>query len=251
MKPAANLTLLWPELPYLDRFAAAAKAGFTAVEVLFPYELAAKETLRACVANGLELILINAPPPNYTGGAQGFAAVPEQAARFRVDVQRSFRYATALKVRYLHVMAGNGQGALARQTFIDNLIWAADIAPKGLTLTVEPLNPVAMPGYFMNDYALAADVLRAVNRPNVGLQYDSYHAQMIHGDAVAVYDQYKDLIVHSQLGDAPDRSAPGTGTVDFPALFAAMRRAGYRGWVSGEYIPGPRTEDSLGWMTLS
>ena len=142
-------------------------------------------------------------------------------------------------------------GALARQTFIDNLIWAADIAPKGLTLTVEPLNPVAMPGYFMNDYALAADVLRAVNRPNVRLQYDSYHAQMIHGDAVAVFEQYKDLIVHVQLGDAPDRSAPGTGTVDFPALFAALRRAGYRGWVSGEYIPGPRTEDSLGWMTLS
>ena len=108
-----------------------------------------------------------------------------------------------------------------------------------------------MPGYFMNDYALAADVLRAVNRPNVGLQYDSYHAQMIHGDAVAVFDQYKDLIVHVQLGDAPDRSAPGTGTVDFPALFAALRRAGYRGWVSGEYVPGPRTEDSLGWMTLS
>ncbi len=250
MKPAANLSLLWQELPYLDRFSAAADAGFAAVEVLFPYDLAVKETRRACVANGLDLILINAPPPNYAGGPRGFAAVHDLVERFRYDIARVFRYAEALEAKFVHVMAGDAAGDIARQTFVENLIWAADAAPLGVTLTIEPLNPVAMPGYFLNDYALAKDVLKAVARPNVGLQYDSYHAQMIHGDAVAVFDSYRDLIVHVQVGDTPDRGAPGTGAVDFAKLFAQMKTGGYHGWVSGEYNPGPRTEDSLNWITL-
>ncbi len=250
MIPAANISLLWPELPYLDRFEAAAAAGFTAVEVLFPYDTAAKETLRACTANGLELILMNAPPPNYTGGQRGFAAVPDLAVRFRSDVTRAYRFAEALNVRFLHIMTGEASGEQAYQTFVDNLIWAAQRAPKGLTLTIEPLNPVAMPGYFLNDYALARRVLAAVAMPNVALQYDSYHAQMIHGDAVAVYDDYADIIAHVQIGDAPERTTPGSGTVDFKRLFARIADSGYTGWISGEYHPGPKTEDSLNWMKM-
>lgn len=250
MIPAANLSLLWQELPYLDRFEAAAAAGFTAVEVLFPYDLAVKETVQACQINGLEIILINAPPPNYTGGQRGFAAVPDLTVRFRSDIVRAFRYAEALNIRFLHVMAGEASGEEAKETFISNLIWAADAAPQGLTLTVEPLNPVAMPGYFMNDYALARDVLEAVNKPNVALQYDSYHAQMIHGDAVAVFEEYSDLTAHIQIGDTPQRGVPGTGAVDFATLFSRVKASGYAGWISGEYHPGPRTEDSLNWINL-
>lgn len=248
LKFAANLSLLWPDLPYLDRFEAAANAGFTAVEVLFPYDIAVKETQAAMSMNGLDMILINAPPPNYTGGARGFAAQPEQKDRFRHDMTRVFRYAEALGVSFVHVMTGEGQGDAARQTLIDNLAWAAHVAPPGLTLTLEPLNPVAMPGYFMNDYGLAADVIAEVAAPNLGLQYDSYHAQMIHGDAVAVYDAYAGITRHIQIGDAPRRSGPGTGTVDFTALFSRIEASGYAGWISAEYHPDGPTDKTLDWM---
>lgn len=248
MKFAANLSLLWPELPYLDRFDAAAAAGFRAVEILFPYETPAQETRAALRANALSLILINAPPPNYTGGPRGFAAQPEAVDRFRHDMRRAFRYAGALQVPMIHVMAGEAQGAAAQATFVANLRWAATEAPAGTTLTIEPLNPVAMPGYFLNDYDLAADVLADVGAPNVALQYDSYHAQMIHGDAVGVLDRHRDLVAHVQLGDSPDRSAPGSGEVDFKGLFKRLEATGFAGYVSGEYHPGGPTEKTLNWM---
>lgn len=250
MTPAANLSLLWQELAYLDRFEAAAKAGFTAVEVLFPYDLAADETRRACVANGLELILINAPPLNEISSARGFAAVPGRSEMFRRDMARAFDYAETLGARFVHVMAGEAAGQEGFETFVGNLAWAASVAPKGLILTIEPLNPVAMPGYFLNDYGLAERIIEQIAMPNLGLQYDSYHAQMIHCDAVDVFDRYRAHIVHAQIGDTPDRGAPGTGAVDFRALFARMKSAGYAGWVSGEYQPGPVTEESLGWMSM-
>lgn len=185
MKVAANLSLLWPELPYNDRFRAAGGAGFDAVEILYPYDVAAKETQRALLANGLELILINAPPPNYTGGARGFSAQPEMKDRFQRDMRRAFRFAKELRVGIIHVMTGVAKGDAARATCIENMKWASAEAPDGITLTLEPLNETAQPGYFLNDYALAADILGEVDAPNVALQYDSYHAQMIHGDAAS------------------------------------------------------------------
>ncbi len=250
MKPAANLSLLWPELPYLDRFDAAAEAGFEAVEVLFPYDMPAKETQRALIRGGLHLILINAPPPNYTGGVRGFAAVPGDEARFEYDMRRAFRYIEALRVPMLHVMAGNASGPTAKKTMIANLKNLAQQAPAGLTLTIEPLCPEAQPEYFLNDYGLAAEILDAVQAPNVALQYDSYHAQMIHGDAVEVFREHADRIAHVQLGDAPGRTAPGDGEVRFTSLFSAMRECGYDGYVSGEYHPGRATSETLGWMSL-
>lgn len=248
MKAAANLSHLWPELPYLDRFAAAAEAGFTGVEVLFPYDVPAKETQRALMRGGLQMVLINAPPPNYTGGARGFAAVQGAEARFAYDMRRAGRYAQELRVPMLHVMSGVAQGEAAKATMIANLKAATQSAHEGLMLTLEPLCPQSQPDYFLNDYALAAEIIAAVDAPNLRLQFDSYHAQMIHGDAVEVFQKYRDIIVHVQIGDTPDRGAPGTGNVDFPAVFEALRTSEYGGWVSGEYTPGRATELTLKWM---
>lgn len=248
MKAAANLSHLWPELPYLDRFEAASDAGFTGVEVLFPYDVPAKETARALMRGGLQMVLINAPPPNYTGGERGFAAMAGGEARFAYDMRRAGRYANALRVPMIHVMSGYATGQQAKDTMITNLRQAAQDVPTGITLTLEPLCPQSQPDYFLNDYALAAEIIAAVDAPNLKLQFDSYHAQMIHGDAVEVFLSYRDLIVHVQIGDTPDRSAPGTGDVDFPGLFAALGGSGYDGWVSGEYTPGGATEATLKWM---
>ena len=245
---AANITLLFAELPYLDRFSAAAGAGFRAVEILFPYDVAAKETRRALLANGLDLVLINAPPPNYTGGAPGYGAVPGGEDRFEHDIRRVLRYAGELKPGLIHIMAGYTKDPRAQATFVRNLQWAADLAPDQ-GFTIEPLNAGDQPGYFLDDYDLAADVLDAVNRPNVGLQYDSYHAQVIHGAAAQIWERFGARAVHVQLGTAPNRSEPAPGPVDFPALFQAIDTSGYSGWVSAEYTPSTkRTEDSLGWM---
>ncbi|MVO15479.1 hydroxypyruvate isomerase family protein [Parasedimentitalea huanghaiensis] len=248
-KFAANISLLFSELPYLDRFQAAAAAGFEAVEILFPYETAAKETQRALLANGLELLLINAPPPNYTGGEPGYAAIPGGEDRFQRDIRRVLRYADVLRPGIIHVMAGYEKGEEALQTFVRNLKWAADQAPQQ-QFTIEPLNSGDQPGYFLDDFNLAREILAAVERPNVGLQYDAYHAQLIHGDAAKVWDEFSANTVHVQIGAAPSRSEPGSGPVDFDALFAAIDASAYDGWVSAEYNPSTaRTEDSLGWMS--
>ncbi len=247
MKAAANLSHLWPELPYLDRFDAASAAGFEGVEVLFPYDMPAKDTRRALLRGGLSMVLINAPPPNYTGGPRGFAAVPGQEQRFAYDMRRVGRYAEALRVRNVHVMAGAAEGPDARATMIANLKVAAETAPKDVILTIKPLCSEMQPGYFLNDYALAADIIAAVDAPNVRLQFDSFHAQMIHGDAVAVLKQHRDLVAHVQIGGTPKRGAPGCGEVDFETLFETLRETGYDGWISGEYTPGGSTDATLGW----
>ncbi|MEL7099167.1 MAG: TIM barrel protein [Pseudomonadota bacterium] len=246
---AANISLLWPDLPYLDRFDAAAEAGFKGVEVLFPYDAPAPETQAALQANDLAFVLLNAPGPNYTGGSdRGFAAMPEMQKRFAYDMRRAFRYAEALGAEVLHIMAGAAQGAEAHACFVQNLATAAAQAPEGLTLTIEPLNQHDQPGYFLSDFDLACDIIEEVAAPNLGLQYDSYHAARIHGDPLAVFERCRPYIRHIQIGDAPDRSAPGTGTIDFPALFAAIDASGYTGWTAAEFHPKGRTDKELGWM---
>jgi len=245
---AANLTYLWAELPYLDRFDAAAEAGFAAVEVQQPYDVAVPETQAALNRNGLQFVLLNAPGPNYTGGARGFAALPGGEQRFDYDMRRAVRYAQALGASVIHVMSGDGGGAEARATLIANLSRAVATVPAGVTLTIEPLCEPAQPGYFLNSYDLAADIIDAVDDPRVGLQFDSYHAQEITGDALGVFEAMQPLIGHIQIGDAPGRTAPGRGRVDFPALFAAIDASGYTGWVSAEYRTDGRTEKTLDWM---
>jgi len=248
---AANISLLFAELPYLERFQAAAEAGFKAVEILFPYELAAKETRRALLANGLELVLINAPPPNYTGGTPGYAAIPGGEARFQSDIRRVLRYADVLHPGLIHIMSGYSAGPEAQACFVRNLQWAADTAPQQ-QFTIEPLNPVSQPGYFLNDYDLAAQVLDRLDRPNVGLQFDSFHAHMIHNDAHAIWERFHPRIIHAQIGAAPDRCEPGRGPTNFGNLFGAIENSGYSGWISAEYTPSTaRTADSLQWMKRS
>lgn len=245
---AANLTHLWAELPYLDRFDAAAEAGFQAVEVLFPYDVPAPETRAALRRNKLKMLLLNAPGPNYAGGARGFAAAAGGEKRFDYDIRRAVRYADALGASMIHVLSGDGAGAEAKATMIANLKRATEALPEGLCLTIEPLNAIAQPGYFLSSFDLAADIIEAVGAPNLGLQYDSYHAQAITGDAVGTFEAMEPLIRHIQIGDAPSRTPPGTGQIDFAALFAAIDASAYDGWVSAEYTPQGRTEEGLQWM---
>lgn len=243
----ANLTFLFKEYPFLERFQAAADAGFDAVEVLFPYDDAVGEIVERLRLCALPLALINTPPPNWTGGEPGFAAIPGGEARFRSDFKRALRYAAQLRPRHIHIMAGNATGPAARDTFIANLAWAAAEAPNQ-SLTIEPINLVDMPGYFLADFELAAVVLAEVNAPNLGLQFDAYHAQIITGDAMKTWNTYRHLVRHIQVGGVPGRHEPIGGDIDYPAFFARLTADGYNGFVSGEYDPKGHTEDGLAWI---
>ncbi len=247
---AANLSLLFTELPVLERFAAAAAAGFLGVEMLFPYEDSAQELRKATIMAGLDFVLLNCPPPNWTGGERGFAAVPGAEARFRTDFDRACRYADVLKAQHIHIMAGKAAGAVARQTYIANLKWAAARAPRR-SLTIEPLNSQDMPGYFLNDFDLAAQMLDEVAAPNLGLQFDIYHAQMLTGDAQALWRRHGARAVHVQIAGVPGRFEPMPSEIDYPALFRLMDESGYTGWVSAEYNPRTTTREGLGWLSAA
>lgn len=244
---AANLTMLFTELPMMERFAAAAAAGFQGVEILFPYDIAARDLSRTAIAAGLDFVLMNTPPPNWTGGARGFAAEPGREERFRSDFDRALRFASVLRPRHIHIMAGYAQGPEARDTFARNLRWAADRAPH-VGLTIEPLNPADQPGYFLADFDLAAELIAEIGAPNLGLQFDTYHAHRITGDAMAVWRRHAGITRHVQIGGLPGRHEPVGGTFDFPGFFAALDRSGYKGWVSAEYNPASLTAEGLGWL---
>lgn len=245
----ANLTWMFTEVPLMERFALAKANGFDAVEVLFPYEDAPKLICRELLAHELELALINCPPPNYTGGQKGFAAVPELKDRFRKDFQRTIEYAKQLKPQFIHVMAGAASGAEARAVFVENLIWAAALVPDQ-QLTIEPINQIAQPGYFLSDFDEAAEIIAEVDAPNLSLQYDAYHAQIITGDAMAVWEKHGANCHHVQVAAVGGRHEPDRGEIDYPAFFERLDTDGYTGVVSGEYKPKGRTEDGLGWIKL-
>ncbi|WP_163847658.1 hydroxypyruvate isomerase family protein [Pseudooceanicola aestuarii] len=244
---AANLSFLFTELPLPRRIDAAAEAGFEAVEILFPYDHPAQELRQALATSGLPLALINAPPPSYSGTTRGFAAIPGGTERFRHDFRRALRYAEALKAQHLHIMSGSAEGPEARAVMIDNLRWATAHAP-GQNLTIEPINATDMPGYFLNDFDLAAEILDAVAAPNLGLQFDAYHAHRITGDVPGTWDRHGARVRHVQIAAAPERNEPTGGAVDFPAFFAQLDAAGYGGWVSAEYHPSDTTLAGLGWL---
>ena len=244
---AANLTYLFTEYPMLQRFAAAKRAGFQGVEILFPYDLPVKELTQAAKASGLDFVLMNAPPPNWAGGPRGFAAQPENQPRFRSDFDRAVRVATALSVQHVHVMAGNAAGPAARKVLVENLKWAAARAPR-LSLTIEPINTKDLPGYFLSDFDLAADILAQVDAPNVGLQFDAFQAQMIHGDALACWQKHASWVRHVQIADFPGRHEPYAGDIDFPTFFRALDQSGYTGWVGAEYTPLTSTDAGLRWL---
>jgi len=244
---AANLTTMFPELPLAERFGAAASAGFRGVEVLFPYDLPVPLMLDLLATNGLTLVLMNAPPPNYADGPRGFAAIPGGQDRFRHDFRRALRHGRALGARALHLMAGVAEGAAARAVFVANLRWAAAEAAQ-MTLTIEPINRDDLPGYFLADFDLALAVLAEVGAANLRLQFDAYHAHRITGDVPGTWARCRAMVAHVQVAGYPGRHEPMGGEIDYPAFFAALDRDGYAGWVSGEYGPRAGTVAGLGWM---
>ena len=249
MRFGANLSMLFQELPFLDRFEAARDAGFQSIEVLFPYDMAAKDILGALNAAGLPLALINTPPPNWTGGDRGFAAIPGGEDRFRHDFKRALRYAEVLGAEIVHIMSGNAEGPVARRTFVDNPNWAVAQAPKQ-RMTIEPLNPQDMPGYFLNSFDLAAGVLDDVATPNLALQFDTYHAHMITGDVMDCWNRFGHLAGHIQIAGVPGRHEPVGGEIDYPAFFERLQQDGYKRWIMGGYRPAADTRAGLGCLTL-
>lgn len=246
-KFCANISFLWKDLPVPNRIRAAAGAGFGAVEILFPYDDPVPDMRRALEDTGLTLALINCPPPNYIGGARGFAAVPADRDRFRTDFRRALRYAETLGAGHLHIMSGAAEGDEAEEVLVENLTWACNVAP-GQSLTIEPINPHDMPGYFLNDFDLALRVIAAVGTPNLGLQFDAYHAHRITGDLPGTWARCRDMVRHVQFADHPGRHEPGTGEVPLADFFAQLDADAFDGWVSAEYTPSRETDEGLGWM---
>jgi len=249
---AANLSMLFTEVPFLDRFDRAAKAGFQAVEFLFPYANTAAEIKARLDANGLQLVLHNLPAGDWDAGERGIACLPDRVDEFRSGVARAIEYAKALGVRQLNCLAGKAPAGVAadvlRRTFVDNLRYAAaELHGAGLRLLIEPINTFDIPGFYLSRTQQAIDILDEVGADNAFVQYDIYHAQRMEGEIAATLARCLPRIGHVQLADNPGRNEPGTGELNYPYLFAHLDRIGYRGWVGCEYKPAAGTEAGLGW----
>ncbi len=242
---AANLTMLFTEVPSLDRPALAAQAGFDGVEVLFPYDHSTDDW-RAALGD-VPLLLVNTPPGDWAGGARGFAAVVGAEDDFKASFEKGCTYARTLGAPRVHVMAGAAQGAEAEACYLRNMGWAALQAPD-LTLVIEPLNHDDMPGYFLNDFDHAARMIADLDAPNIRLQFDLWHAAKIHGDAAAVWARHADIVGHVQIAGFPARAEPGGGGFDLTALCDAVDRGQGGGWMAAEYRPARATVHGLGWL---
>jgi hydroxypyruvate isomerase len=251
---AANLTMLFTEVPFLDRFALAREAGFRYVEYLFPYDYQPAELQRRLDQHGLSQVLFNLPSGDWAGGDRGIAADPGRVQEFRDGVPRAVAYALSLGVCTLNCLAGKRlpgvEAAVQRETLIGNLRFAAGLlASNGLRLVVEPCNHFDMPGFILNRADQALELMDAVGAPNLLLQYDVYHAQREQGELVATLRQHISRIGHIQVADNPGRHQPGTGEINFPFLFQELDRIGYAGYVGLEYVPSPDSRSSFGWIT--
>ena len=251
---AANLTMLFTEVPFLDRFEHAAKAGFEAVEFLFPYAWPAAEIRQRLDANGLTLVLHNLPAGDWDAGERGIACHPDRISEFREGVSKAVAYATALGVRQVNCLAGKAPAGVAddvlRQTFVENLRFAAaELKKAGLRLLIEPINTFDIPGFYLNRTTQAVSILVEVGADNAFVQYDIYHAQRTEGELASTMQKYLPRIGHIQLADNPGRNEPGTGEINYPFLFAHLDRIGYDGWIGCEYKPATTTEAGLDWRT--
>jgi hydroxypyruvate isomerase len=249
---AANLTMLFTEVPFLDRFERAARAGFQAVEFLFPYAHPAEEIRRRLDEHRLALVLHNLPAGDWDAGERGIACLPDRVDEFRAGVATAISYAKALGVTQLNCLAGKAPAgadpALLQRTLVVNLRFAADALRRAdLKLLVEPINTFDIPGFFVNRTAQALAIIDEVGADNLFLQYDLYHAQRMEGELAATLEKHLARIAHVQLADNPGRHEPGTGEINYPFLFAHLDRIGYRGWVGCEYKPAGGTEAGLGW----
>ncbi|MGE0666494.1 MAG: 2-oxo-tetronate isomerase [Sphingomonadales bacterium] len=245
-KLAANLSFLFGDAAFLDRFERAAKAGFSGVEFLFPYEHDPAELKARLRSNGLEQALFNMPPGDWAAGDRGLAAVPGRESEFRASVDEALRHADALDCRRVHVMSGVADGEEALGAYLRNLEYvAARFAAAGVTVLIEPINRRDMPGYFLADFGVALAVCGAIE--NVALQFDLYHRQIIHGDVITGLNEAMPVIRHMQIAGVPGRNEPDTGELDLGRVLGAVRDLGYDGWIGCEYRPKGTTEDGLGW----
>ena len=255
-KFAANLSMMFTEAGFLDRFALAARAGFEGVEFLFPYEHPARDIKARLDEHRLAMVLFNMPPGDWAAGERGLACLPDRTAEFRDGVARALDYARALGVKQLHCMAGKAPAGVSeatlRQTFVANLKHAAaECAKAGLRVLVEPINHYDIPGYYLNRSAQAIGLLDEVGADNAFLQYDIYHMQRTEGELAGTMSRLLPRIGHMQLADNPGRNEPGSGEINYPFLFAHIDRIGYRGWIGCEYKPATTTEAGLSWFARS
>ncbi|MFY8084757.1 MAG: hydroxypyruvate isomerase [Rubrivivax sp.] len=249
---AANLTMLFTEHPFLDRFERAAAAGFQAVEFLFPYAWSAADLRQRLSENRLQLVLHNLPAGDWDAGERGIACHPERVDEFRAGVERGIAYARTLGVDQLNCLAGKVPEGLTepelRRTFVANLRYAAaELKKADLRLLIEPINTFDIPGFYLNRTQQAVDILDEVGADNAFVQYDLYHAQRMEGELAATLSRHLSRIGHIQLADNPGRHEPGTGELNYAFLFAHLDRIGYRGWVGCEYKPAAGTEAGLSW----
>lgn len=256
LKFAPNLSMLYTEEPFLERFSRAAAAGFRAVEFLFPYEFTPQQIREQTVAHGLAVVLFNSSPGDFQKGERGYCNHPQRRDEFRRTVIQALEYATYLEVQRIHLMTGNRVAGLDRNTqlntVLENLAWAAlQAADAGVTLLLEPLNPIDQPYYFLNSIALGMEIVRAINHANVRLQYDVYHAQMSEGNLIQTIRALLPFIGHIQISDVPGRHQPGQGEINYPAIFATLEQIGYTGYIGLEYHPNGTTDESLSWLPLA
>ena len=250
---AANISMMFNELPFLDRFAAARAAGFEAVEFLFPYEFPAAEIAQRLKDNGLQQVLFNAPPGDWAAGERGTASLPGRQQEFRDGIMQALDYAGALGCPRLHVMAGMVPTGVSQGTltclYAINLAWAAERAiAQGVTCVIEPINQRDMPGYALTGTANAVAAIEAVGRDRLGLQFDLYHTQITEGDLVPRARALLPYIAHMQVADTPGRNEPGTGEVNWPFVFAEIDAMDFTGWIGCEYRPKGETVAGLGWF---
>lgn len=252
-KFAANLSMLFTEVPFGERFARAAQAGFAAVECQFPYELPAAEVKALLETNRLQMVLHNLPAGEWNAGDRGIACDPARMDEFRAGVAKAMAYATLLGVPRINCLAGLAPAGVAdsvvRQTLVANLRYAADeLRRVGIRLLIEPINNHDIPGFWLNSTAKALSVLDEVGSDNAFVQYDIYHAQRMEGELAGTIRKNLSRIGHIQIADNPGRHEPGTGEINYPFLFSFLDEIGYAGHIGAEYKPAAQTEAGLGWM---
>ena len=250
---AANLTMLFNEVPFLDRFQKAADAGFKAVEFLFPYAFKAEEIKRQLDQNHLQLVLHNLPAGDWDAGERGIACHPDRVEEFRSGVAKAIEYAKILGVPQLNCLAGKAPSGIDYQilhnTFVANLQFAAtELKNANLKLLIEPINTFDIPGFFLSTTNQALHILEEVGAANTFVQYDIYHAQRMEGELCNTIEKNLSKIAHIQLADNPGRNEPGTGEINYVHLFKFLDRIGYQGWIGCEYKPATTTGAGLGWI---
>jgi hydroxypyruvate isomerase len=251
-KLAANLTMLFNEVPFLERFGAAAKAGFKGVEYLFPYDFPKDQLAEQLAKHNLVQVLHNLPAGDWAAGERGIACHPGRGDEFKYGVERAIAYAKALGCHQVNCLAGVRPNRVdpndAREIFIGNLQYAAPLLKaEGIKLLIEPINTRDIPGFLLNNTRQAADIITAVGSDNLFLQYDIYHMQIMEGDLAPTIAKHLPLIPHMQLADTPGRNEPGTGEINYGFLLPHIDSLGYKGWIGCEYKPRAGTEAGLGW----